>query len=176
MASSAAGIDIALLGQDGFQRAHAQLRLGQLRAVLVVVIVVVVSAMEGDSGELAVIVADRSPASKSSGGKSVFKPRSTRHFHASSASLAKLEELEVGRRDHAGLEQGIEVDDAGPVRTIEADDRDVRRLAGLRQGEDLEQLIQRAEAAGKDDQGGGAHREMHLPAKVVELEGQLGRE
>ena len=34
-------IDVALLGQDGLQRAHAQLRLGQLRAVLVVVIVLV---------------------------------------------------------------------------------------------------------------------------------------
>ncbi len=35
-------IDVALLGQDGLQRAHAQLHLGQLRAVLVVMIVVVV--------------------------------------------------------------------------------------------------------------------------------------
>ena len=41
-------VDVALLGQDGLQRAHAQLRLRQLRAVLVVVmmvVVVVVSAM-----------------------------------------------------------------------------------------------------------------------------------
>ena len=36
------GIDVALLGQHGFQRAHAQLHLAQLRAVVVVVMVVVV--------------------------------------------------------------------------------------------------------------------------------------
>ena len=35
-------IDIAFLGQHGFQRAHAQLHLGQLRAVVVVMIVMVV--------------------------------------------------------------------------------------------------------------------------------------
>ena len=32
-------IDVALLGQDRFQRAHAQLRLGELRPVFVVVVV-----------------------------------------------------------------------------------------------------------------------------------------
>ena len=42
MAVERGRIDVALFGQDGLQRAHAQLRLGQLRAVLVVMIVVVV--------------------------------------------------------------------------------------------------------------------------------------
>ena len=42
MASSAAGIDVALLGQDGLQRADAELGVRQLRAVVVVMIVVVV--------------------------------------------------------------------------------------------------------------------------------------
>ncbi len=36
------GIDIALLGQDGLERAHPQLHLGELRAVVVVMIAVVV--------------------------------------------------------------------------------------------------------------------------------------
>ena len=40
-------IDIALLGQDGFQRPHAQLRLGQLRAVLVVVMMLVIVVVSG---------------------------------------------------------------------------------------------------------------------------------
>ena len=40
-------VDVALLGQDGFQRAHAQLRLGQFRAILVGMIVLAM----GDSGE-----------------------------------------------------------------------------------------------------------------------------
>ena len=41
-------IDVALLGQHGFQRAHAKLRFRQLRAVLVVMIVVVVVSGHGD--------------------------------------------------------------------------------------------------------------------------------
>src|SRR5579859_3178140 len=48
--------DISLFGQDGLQRAHAQLRLGQLRVVVVMMVMMVVivaahgpriSAMEG---------------------------------------------------------------------------------------------------------------------------------
>ena len=35
-------VDIALLGQHGFQRAHAQLHLGKLRAMLVVIVIVMV--------------------------------------------------------------------------------------------------------------------------------------
>ena len=35
-------IDLAFLGQHGFQRAYAQLHLGKLRAVFVVVVVFVV--------------------------------------------------------------------------------------------------------------------------------------
>ena len=41
MRSMAPGIDVALLGQDRFQRPHAQLHLGEFRAVIVVVIVLV---------------------------------------------------------------------------------------------------------------------------------------
>ena len=39
------GIDVALLGQDGFQRPHPKLHLGQFRAVIVVVVAVVVMVM-----------------------------------------------------------------------------------------------------------------------------------
>ena len=42
-------IDIALLGQDGLERAHAQLHLGQLRAVLVIVVMVVFMVGHCDS-------------------------------------------------------------------------------------------------------------------------------
>ena len=35
-------VDVALLGQHGFERAHAKLRLRQLRAVLVIVVMVVI--------------------------------------------------------------------------------------------------------------------------------------
>ena len=42
-------IDIALLGQDGFERAHAQLHLGELGAVLVIVVMVVFMVGHCDS-------------------------------------------------------------------------------------------------------------------------------
>ena len=35
------GVDVALLGQDGFERAHPQLHLAELGAVVVVIVVVV---------------------------------------------------------------------------------------------------------------------------------------
>src|SRR5207247_2107958 len=41
------GLDVAFLGQDGLQRAHAQLHLGELRAVLVVMVVVVIVVFAG---------------------------------------------------------------------------------------------------------------------------------
>ena len=37
-------IDIALLAQNGFERAHAQLHLGEFRAVVMIVVVVIVRA------------------------------------------------------------------------------------------------------------------------------------
>ena len=43
-------IDIALLGQDGLQRADAELGVGELRAVVVVMIVVVVVVFSGHGG------------------------------------------------------------------------------------------------------------------------------
>src|ERR1700754_53991 len=38
-------IDIALLGENGFERAHAQLHLGQFRAVLVIVVVMMMTVV-----------------------------------------------------------------------------------------------------------------------------------
>jgi hypothetical protein len=40
-------IDVSLLGQDRLQRPHAQLRLGQLRTVLMMVVVVIMLGHEG---------------------------------------------------------------------------------------------------------------------------------
>ena len=42
MRSRRLGIDVALLGQDGFERPHAQLHLGELRAVVVRAVLVMV--------------------------------------------------------------------------------------------------------------------------------------
>ena len=52
----------------------------------------------------------------------------------------------------------------------------LRQLARLRQREDLEHLVERAEAAGKNDQRLGQVREPELPhEEVVELEVQILR-
>ena len=46
------GIDIALLGQDGFERAHAQFGLGQFRMVVVVMMMVVMAGHLRRIGEI----------------------------------------------------------------------------------------------------------------------------
>ena len=48
-------IDVALLGQHGFQRAHAKLRLRQLRAVLVIVVMVMIVVVSGH-GDLRLLI------------------------------------------------------------------------------------------------------------------------
>ena len=59
---------------------------------------------------------------------------------------------------------------------IENDRQSIIHLAGLPQSEDLEQFIERAEAAGKDDEGVGAHGEMHFAHReVMEAESELRR-
>ena len=80
-------------------------------------------------------------------------------------------------RDHAGLDQQVEVDQPGPELAPEEQDRPHPRLAGLHQRQHLEQLVERAEAAGEADQGDRAHQEVHLAQReVVELEAELGRD
>ena len=49
-------------------------------------------------------------------------------------------------------------------------------LAGLAEGQDLEQFVHGAEAAGEHHQRRGAHREMHLAhGEIVEAEGEFRR-
>ena len=71
-----------------------------------------------------------------------------RAVHTSSALSAKLQ-IERSCSITLPFEQAVEVDDRSPVGLVEQHDRQTRRLAGLAQGQELEQLVERAEAAGK---------------------------
>jgi hypothetical protein len=61
-----------------------------------------------------------------------------------------------------------------PELAAEQQDGAAAALAGLHQRHGLEQLVQRAEAAGEAHQRDAAHHEVHLAQReVVELEAQL---
>src|SRR3990167_3144473 len=75
-----------------------------------------------------------------------------------------LHEVHVGGVDHVLPDQALAEpgDEPAPIRLVHQDDRHLARLAGLHQCERLEQLVERAEAAGQDDERGGELREHHL--------------
>ena len=52
-------IDVAFLGQDGLQRAHAQLHLGEFRAVLVMMLLVVIVPGHGEPSASRSLVSER---------------------------------------------------------------------------------------------------------------------
>ena len=92
--------------------------------------------------------------------------------------VGELEEVEVLEGDGALFGHGFEVDDGLPVVGAVDDDGDLLgELFGLREGEQLEHLVERAEAAGEDDQRLGEVGEPVLAhEEVVELEVELGRD
>src|SRR5439155_14572658 len=90
----------------------------------------------------------------------------------------EVEQPEVLLRDHPVAHERREIDDLAPVaRPIQEGHDRPRELAGLAEGQDLEQLVERAEAAGKDDDGAREVREPELAhEEVVELEREAGRD
>src|SRR5262249_56744276 len=72
----------------------------------------------------------------------------------------------------------LEVDDLAPVaRPVEQGHDRPLELAGLAEGQDLEQLVECAEAAGEGDDGAREVREPELAhEEVVELEPEAGRD
>src|ERR1700722_9270060 len=63
-----------------------------------------------------------------------------------------------------------------PVALADQNDRDRPDLAGLDQGEDSEQLIERAETPGKRDQRSGPQQKMHLAQReIAKAEAEPGR-
>ena len=91
----------------------------------------------------------------------------------------RMEEVDVAGGDSAPLDRGDpEVDEALPVvGAIEKNGDVAGELVGLGEGEDLERLVEGAEAAGEDDEGFGEVGEPELAhEEVVELEVERGRD
>ena len=78
------------------------------------------------------------------------------------------------RRDHAFLGEALEIDHPAPEVAAEQQDRQRPHLAGLDQRQQLEHLVERAEAAGEDRDRAGAQQEVHLAQReIVELEAEV---
>ena len=90
--------------------------------------------------------------------------------------LGKPEQRAVFLGDNALVEQKVEVHGATPVCLVDQHDRHRLHLARLHQGENLEQLVQGAEPAGKRHQRLGAlHEVQFAQGEVVEAQAQVGR-
>ena len=87
-----------------------------------------------------------------------------------------LELVEVFRGNSAGVDEGLEVEDAVPVFAAVDDDQNfLGQLVGLREREDLEEFVHGAEAAGENDERLGKIGEPELPhEEVVKLKIQGG--
>ena len=73
--------------------------------------------------------------------------------------------------DHALFGQRLEIDYPFPKFAAEQQDRQLPDLAGLDQGQKLEQFVERSKPAGEDRNGAGAQQEMHFPQReIMELE------
>src|SRR5580704_13607826 len=87
-------------------------------------------------------------------------------------SIDELEQVEVFGRDGTGVDEGLEVHDAVPVFAAVNDDKDFfREFVGLGEGEDFEELVDGAEAPGKNNQGFGEVGEPELAhEEIMEFE------
>ena len=90
--------------------------------------------------------------------------------------IGRRKQLQVLRRDHPLMSEVLEVDDLAPVLVIQQHDRNSMHFHRLHQGENLEQFVQGAKPAGKDDQRVRPHGEVEFADReIVELKGQFGR-
>src|SRR5580692_7880137 len=89
-----------------------------------------------------------------------------------------LEKFEIRRRYGTSVDEGLEVDDLVPVLAAVDDDQNLFcQLVGLSEGQDFEQFVHRAEAAGKDHQAFGEIGKPELAhEKVMELEVERWRD
>ena len=96
---------------------------------------------------------------------------------ASCGRFGVVDQFQVFVVDHAFVGQVLEVDDRVPIFAAVEDDGDLLHAARLAEAERVEQLVERAEAAGEDDERGGAQDEVELAHReVVELEAEIGRD
>lgn len=90
--------------------------------------------------------------------------------------IGVFNQRQIFRRNHAMVRQRLQIDDIRPIGFVEKNDGNARHLSGLHNGQQFEQLIQRAEAAGKYDKRPCAHGQMHLAhVEIMKLECQLRR-
>ena len=99
------------------------------------------------------------------------------HLEGALGRVHLFHQLEVVLVDGAPLDQRLQVQDLVPVvRAVQDDLELLRELLRLHEGQDLEYLVERAEAAGKHHERLGQVREPELPhEEVVELEVQAYR-
>src|SRR5580658_3960232 len=91
--------------------------------------------------------------------------------------LGEPEQLAILGVDDAFVGEKFEVDGATPIRFADQHDRNRLDLARLHQGQDLEQLVHRAETARKGYQRLRAQQKVHLAqSKVVKAKTQLRRD
>src|SRR4029077_10127726 len=89
-----------------------------------------------------------------------------------------LEQVQILGRDRAGVDEGLEVNDAVPVfAAVDDDENFLGQLVGLGQGEDFEEFVDGAEAAGENHQSFGEIGEPELAhEEIVKLEVERGRD
>ena len=94
----------------------------------------------------------------------------------SSGSSVTWKSAEIQLADRARREHRVAhpVQQPGPVRPADQDDRELPHLAGLDQRQRLEQLVERAETAGQDDEAVGVLHEHDLAGEeVAELDAEV---
>lgn len=76
--------------------------------------------------------------------------------------FCKMEEREIVGTDEPFICQHGPIDESLPIGPPDEDDRNVAGFAGLEKGQGLEEFVERAEPAGKNDQRSGTKEKMHF--------------
>ena len=92
--------------------------------------------------------------------------------------IHKLEQVKVLGSNRAGIDEGLEVHDAMPVfAAIDDNENLLGEFIGLRQREDFEELVDGAEAAGKNHQRFGEVSEPEFShEEIMKFEVERGRD
>ena len=87
----------------------------------------------------------------------------------------QAEEAEISGLTRTGLQEQFEIDGGVPeFRIIENDGQRFGHLAGLPEGENLEEFVERTETSREHDEGSSPHGEMHLAhGEIMEAESEV---
>ena len=92
-------------------------------------------------------------------------------------SFGKVKQCEIVGGNQTLLHQQRPINEAFPEVLAHEDDGDVAGFARLQKRQRLEQFVERAEPAGKHDQGPGAEEEVHLAqGEITKLEAEIRRD